>query len=235
MDLDTPSNSNDFDAQLDSIKQSRGFLLPHQRLFAIAAPRLFKASGEFYEALALERRVLSRRDQKFVWVTMLLSIRERIPVHHLQHFQQEGATDADVETALRVAAFAAGASQYEFLAAEWQPQVPSYDAAAAYRGALTALLAERDVARGLVEVALAATQVLNGRFWAVAHHIREAYAHGVDEAALCEAMSLASYPGNMAWFIKSCQIWLDLIAAGEVDASEPFRQWAADSRQNRVD
>ena len=227
--------SPDIEAEYANILRERGFMLPHHRLLATFDPDLFKASSSYYDELAMKDRALSRHDRKFVWVVILISMCERIPVHHLRQFMAAGGTAGMIETALRVAAFANGAAQYAFLAQEWGSEAPWYDRAEAYSAGLEALLHDAKADRGLVEIALAAAQTVHGRFWEVRHHIAKAYAHGVPEAGICEALSLTGYPGNMARFIKACQVWIDLINAEEVSASHELVAWAADPRQARVD
>jgi hypothetical protein len=69
----------------------------------------------------------------------------------------------------------------------------------------------------------------------VAEHLRGAYAAGADEGAIAEGLSLAMFPGGVPNFVDACDHWRDLILAGEVDASPPFRAWAEMTGQGGFD
>jgi alkylhydroperoxidase/carboxymuconolactone decarboxylase family protein YurZ len=214
--------------RLAEVRAKRGFLLPHHGLLAIAAPRLLAGYDAAYTALTLEPRVMAERDKEFVWLAVLVACDEAIATHHIRKFRDAGGTDAEVELAVRLAAFAEGAGRYEFAAEKWHRHLPAYDRERAYRTALSALIAGSRVAPGLVEVALAAVQTTRRAWWELALHIRGAYAAGVPEMELAEGISYAMFPGSIPNFVDACGVWQRMIAAGEVaPTSEAFRIWGA--------
>ena len=97
-------------AILDAVRAKRGYLLPHHGLLALTAPRLARAYDEAYTALTLDTRSLSEFEKEFVWLPILISTDEAIATHHIAKFKAAGGTTRDVETCLRLAAFARGAA-----------------------------------------------------------------------------------------------------------------------------
>ncbi len=166
---------------------------------------------------------------------MLIACDEAIATHHIAKFRAAGGSDGEIETAVRLAAFAEGAPRFAFAAAHWQHHLPAYDREAAYRAALAALVAGRGVAAGLVEMALAAVQTARKGWWELGLHIRGAYAAGVPEVELAEAISYAMFPGSIPNFVEACGVWQKLIAAGEVPASPAFRLWGEAADQGGFD
>ena len=102
-------------AILDTVKAKRGYLLPHHGLLALTAPRLARAYDEAYTALTLDRRALSDYEKEFVWLPILIATDEAIATHHLAKFAAAGGSATDIETCLRLAAFARGARDYRFV------------------------------------------------------------------------------------------------------------------------
>ena len=214
---------------LSEVRAKRGYLLPHHGLLAIAAPGLLKGYDAAYTALALTPRLMHERPKEFIWLAVLTACDEAIATHHIKKFRDAGGTDAEIELAVRLAAFAEGAPRYAFAAEKWGHHLPAYDRARAYRAALDALQAGSGASRGLVEVAMAAVHTTRKGWWELALHIRGAYDEGVPELELAEGISYAMFPGSIPNFVDACAVWQGMVARGEVPASEAFRIWGADA------
>jgi alkylhydroperoxidase/carboxymuconolactone decarboxylase family protein YurZ len=226
--MEMPSAA-EVERRLAEVRAKRGYLLPHHGMLAIAAPGLLAGYDAAYTALALTPRFLDERPKEFIWLAVLTACDEAIATHHIAKFRNAGGTDAEIELAVRLAAFAEGAPRFAFAAEKWGHHLPAYDRATAYRAALDALQAGSGVSRGLVEVTLAAVHTTRRGWWELALHIRGAYAEGVPEMELAEGISYAMFPGSIPNFVDACGVWQGLIAKGEVPASEVFRLWGADA------
>jgi hypothetical protein len=49
---------------------------------------------------------------------------------------------------------------------------------------------------------------------------------------MAEALSLTMFPGSVPHFVEAARVWREMIEAGDLPASEPFRAWAALSGQD---
>lgn len=219
--------------RLTAVRAKRGYLLPHHGLLAIAAPAVLEGYDATYTALTLTPRSLGERPKEFVWLGVLVACEEAIATHHIAKFRAAGGTEAEIELAVRLAAFAAGAPFFAFTAEKWAHHLPAYDREAAYRRALEALVAPSDVPRGWIEMALAAIHTARKGWWELAVHIRGAYAAGVPEVELAEALSYAMFPGSIPNFVEGCAVWQGMIARGEVAASPAFALWGAAAAEQK--
>jgi alkylhydroperoxidase/carboxymuconolactone decarboxylase family protein YurZ len=232
---DPPSTVAEVRARLARIRDKRGYLLPHHGLLAVAEPVLLDAYDATYTALTLTPRALDLRHKEIVWLVILVSTGEAIATHHIDRLKRGGGTQADLEAAVALAAWADGASRFSFVDAHWAPHLDDYDAARAYRRGLEALLGAHPVEPAVAEMALAAAHQCHRRWDWLREHIRGAYAHGADERALAEALSLAMFPGGVPNFVDACDHWRQLIVEGEVAASPPYRAWAEMTGQGGYD
>lgn len=223
------SDGNNLAARLEGLKARRGYLLPHHGLMAVTAPRLLDAYDAAYTALALEDRVLSHHDREFVWLGILIATREEIATHHIEKFRNAGGTRTELKALLRLAALVCGFRAYGFVAEHWTEQLPEIDAEADWADAVTR--AGEGAEPRLVHLAAAAMQVANGSWDGFRWQLRSAYATGIDEFELAEAVSLTMFPASVPFFVTAAQVWLEMIRAGDLDASPPFRAWAAMSGQ----
>jgi len=212
--------------RLEAVKAKRGYLLPHHGLLAITAPDLLEAYDATYTAMTLKTRTLARKTKEFIWIAILVAAEEAIATHHLKLFRDAGGTDAEIEMGVRLGAFAASAPYFRFVAEHWQHHLPGYGREKAYRAALDALRSESEIAAGTIEMAMAASHICRRQFDEVGWHIRGAYAAGVPELALAEAIAITMFPGSVPNFVDACGVWRDLIQRGEVAASESLRAWA---------
>ncbi|MBU6378271.1 MAG: carboxymuconolactone decarboxylase family protein [Gammaproteobacteria bacterium] len=210
--------------RLAAVKAKRGYLLPHHGLMAVSSERLLNAYDQAYAALALEHKVLSVHDREVVWLAVLIATDEAIASHHIPKFMSDGGTMAEFEAIARLAAFAMGARGYVFLHEHWRAHLSGFDAAQAYRDGL--LAAARPLSPRLTWLAVAPLHAARGDFTLVGHAITAAYAAGVPEAELAEALSIMMFPGSVPRFVEAAKVWLDLIRAGTVTPSAAFQAWA---------
>jgi len=221
--------------RLEELRKSRGFLLPHHGAMAAALPDLHEAYFTMYGALTLKRRHLDDFEKEFVWLAILIAVEEAIGTHHLDLFLKAGGTRAQAEGAARLVGYAGAARNLAFMAEHWSHHLEGLDAHAAYRTGLDALCTGIDVARTTIELALAAVNAALRRESGLRFHIVDAYANGVPEAKLAEALSLIIWPVGVNHFLDACGLWHDLMATGVVVPSPLFKVWADTPRQGGFD
>lgn len=235
MTTSPPKTADDVRQLLAGLHAKRGYLLPHHGLLAVAEPALLEAYDATYTAMTLNERALEERDKEIIWLIILVATNEAIATHHIDRLRKGGGSDADLELAVALAAWAQGAPQFVFVKNYWGAHLPDFAPITAYRRGLDALVGEHPVAPAVVEMGLAAAHQCHRRWDWVKEHIRGAYRHGADERALAEALSLAMFPGGVPNFVDACGHWRDLILAGEVEPSAPYRAWAELSGQGGFD
>lgn len=218
------SGDEDLAARLAGLKAKRGYLLPHHGLMAVTAPRLLAAYDAAYTALALEDRRLDHHDREFVWLGILIATKEEIATHHIEKFRKAGGSDGELRAVLRLSAALCGFRAYGFVADHWRAHFPGIDPEAEW--ADTVRRAGEGAEPRLVQMTAAAMQVANGAWDGFRWQLRQAYAAGVDERDLAEAVSLTMFPASVPFFVTAAKVWLEMIRAGELDASPAFREWA---------
>ena len=211
----------EFKARLAAVKAKRGFLLPHHGLLALAFPDLLAGYDAAYTAMALTDRVLSHYDREFVWLAVLSATNESLATHHIANFRAAGGDDAAVSAAFAATAWAIGGEAYDFASGAWAKQLAPWDAQAAYLEGVRRLAPQR-----LVHLAQLAVHVCKARWRLLRWQIAAAYADGVPENEIAEALTLAMFPGSVPHFVEACGVWQAMIKAGEVPASLPYRTWA---------
>ncbi|WP_417718927.1 carboxymuconolactone decarboxylase family protein [Salipiger sp.] len=209
---------------LAALKAKRGYLLPHHGLLAMTAPNLLAGYDAAYTALALEDRVLSHHDRECVWLAILIATDEDIATHHIVKFHKAGGTAGEAAAMLRLTATVCGFRAYRFTQRHWAAHLPGVDIPAEWGRTVTAAGQGADPA--LVHLAACAVQVCRGDQEGLRWQLRDAYAAGVDETALSEALSLTMFPASVPYFVTAAKIWREMIRAGELDATEPFLTWA---------
>lgn len=232
-DAPPPETPEELARRLEAVRAKRGYLLPHHGLMAVAAPRLLEAYDRTYAALALDDRTLSRHDREYVWFAILIATDEAIATHHIPKFRDAGGTDAGIAQVLGVAAFALGVRAHRFVADHWLPHLPGFDPRAEYRAGLVRVAGGGEMRLPLL--AAAAVHVCEADWTALAWAIEDAYAAGVPEDDLAEALSLAMFPGSVPHFVEACRVWRELIAQGRVAAGPRYRVWAELSGQGGWD
>lgn len=221
--------------RLEALRRSRGFLLPHHGAMAAALPDLHEAYFVMYRALTQTPRHLDEFEREFVWLAILIAVEEAIGTHHLDLFFKAGGTRAQAAFAGRLVGYAAAARSLDFMATRWGHHLGGLDARAAYRAGLDALCAGQDVPRATIDLALAATNAALRREAGLAAHVAAAYAAGVPEPKLAEALSLIIWPVGVNHFLDACAVWHDMMATGAVTPSPLFAVWAGTPRQGGFD
>lgn len=224
---------SELERTLREARDRRGYLLPHHGLMAVALPGMLEDYDRLYASVATTARRLDEHAREFVWLTVLAARDEALGTHHLARFRDAGGTVGQIGDALAVAAIARGAGACEFAERCWSPHVPELGPrqrlAEAFRGA------SRETSPSLLPLAAAAALACLGSWRAFRWQLADAYADGVDESELAEALSLMLLPGSVPNFARAAAEWRDLVRAGEVDASPAFRAWAALEGQGGYD
>lgn len=221
----THETTAELEARLRQVRAKRGYLLPHHGLMALAFPKLLEGYDAAYTALALDDRALTHHDREFVWLAVLAATDETLATHHIAKFRAAGGTDATIGAAFAAAALAIGAEAFDFAARDWARQLAPFEAKPAYIEALRRVAPAAPMR--LVHLAGLAVQVCRARWRPFAWHLEAAYADGVEEEAMAEAISLAMFPGSVPRFVEACGHWRRLILDGALPASPRFRAWAA--------
>ena len=84
-------------------------------------------------------------------------------------------------------------------------------------------------------MAACAVHTCLGNWLALSWQIQGAYETGIDELQLAEAISIAILPGSVPNYVRSAEVWRQLILEKKIIASEPFERWAAFSGQGGYD
>ncbi len=208
-------------ARLRAVRDKRGYLLPHHGLLALAFPDLLAGYDAAYSALALADRVLSHHDREFVWLAVLAATDEALATHHIAKFRAAGGSEAGIEAAFAACAWAIGAAAHDFAARDWAAPLAPWDPHSAYlRGV------RRLAPLPLVHLAQCAVHVCRAQWRVLGWQLAAAYADGVAEDAIAEALTLAMFPGSVPRFVQGCEVWLGLIRDGTLPASPRYRAWA---------
>jgi alkylhydroperoxidase/carboxymuconolactone decarboxylase family protein YurZ len=127
--------------RLASVKAKRGYLLPHHGLLAVTSERLLEAYDNAYTAIALDEKVLSKRDRELVWLAVLIATDEAIATHHIPKFLDAGGTRGDFIAVLALTSLLEGATCYDFVAEHWERHVEALDTDAEYARAVERIAA----------------------------------------------------------------------------------------------
>ncbi|WP_445809256.1 carboxymuconolactone decarboxylase family protein [Yoonia sp.] len=217
-------SADDLTQKLKALRDKRGYLLPHHGLLALTAPPLLEAYDAAYTALALDDRVLSHHDREFVWLGILIATDEEIATHHIAKFRAAGGTDDEIRAAVSLTATVCGFRAYHFASHDWAAHLKTLDLRADWNRAV--LAAGQGAEPRLCHLAACAIQVCNGQWNGLRWQLGHAYAASVPEDELAEAISLTMFPGSVPYFVTAAGIWKDMIAAGDLSASDAFRIWA---------
>ncbi len=222
-----PPSAEQVRARLDEIRAARnGYVLAHHGPMAAALPDLHAAYEAMYRALTLDDHHMSAHVKEVVWLAILVACEEPVGTHHLHKFMTTGGTQAEAAAVFRLAAWAAGARRYATLDGAWRQHLPSLAMAAEYRAGALALIAGTGLDETVARLALIGVQTACDEAWGLAAEIEAAYAIGVPEAQIAEAMSLTIWPRGVNRFVRASETWLGLMQAGRVVPSPAFRGWA---------
>lgn len=210
--------------QLSSLKEKRGYLLPHHGLMAITSPQLLKAYDQAYTAIALEKKILNTRQRELVWLAVLIATDEALASHHIPKFLSGGGSVDEFAAVVRLTALLKGSEAFSFVTHHWEKHIAGYDGFKAYVNAAKIIaypLSEKDIwlCAPAVHAALSRLELLK-------YSIIEAYKQQVLELELAEALSIMMFPGSVPYYVEAAKIWLELIQDGHVNASDTFKAWA---------
>lgn len=225
--------SDELALYLQQIQQKRGYLLPHHGLMAVSSPQLLDAYDDLYTNLALTPRQLSRLDHEFVWMGVLIVMDEVIGTHHIKRFRDAGGTDAQLADAMAVTALAKSSKVYQFVDDYWMAHLPDFAPQEEYRQAFHR--AAGNTRLSLAHITACAVHTCTGNWDGLRWQLKLGYADGLDELELAEAISLAMFPGSVPNYVEAAGVWREMIAAGELEASELFTNWARLSGQGGYD
>lgn len=226
-------SAGDLAGFLRQVRDKRGYLLPHHGLMAVSMPRLLEAYDELYTTLALTERQLSRHDHEFVWMGVLIATDEVLGTHHIKRFRDAGGTDAELAAATAIAAFAQGSQAYHFVNEHWLPHLPDFAPRRHYLDSFRAIAGPTPLP--LAHMTACAVHTCTGHWNALRWQISAFYEAQGNELELAEAISVAMFPGSVPNYVEAAGVWRQLIADGEVPASDLFRNWAALSGQGGYD
>jgi len=219
--------------RLAAVRAKRGYLLPHHGLMAVALPGMLEDYDRLYASLALTPRHLDRRDHETVWLALLVAVREPLGTHHLARFREAGGSMEGLTAAVRVAAFCQGAPAWCFVESAWSPHLDDFDARTAYLEAFVDAVGPDG--RRLAHLCALAAYAGAGEWTLLGWQLVAAYDDDVPETDMAEALSLVAFPGSVPHFAHACRVWRDLILSGGVEATAPFRAWAAVTGQGGYD
>lgn len=214
------------EALLTEVRAKRGYLLPHHGLLAVTDPTLLRLYDELYTALTLDTRVLDARTRELVWVGILVTVREVHGTQHLDRAERAGATGAEVEAAIELAALVAGAPALRFVEASWARWLPAFRAGGAYERLYETVASRLPLEARVAELVAAASHACLGHDAELALHIRRAYGLGIPEPELAEALSYIMFPAGVPAFVSAADVWRGLVGRGEVKAGPGIEAWA---------
>lgn len=226
-------SDQNLESLLDTIREKRGYLLPHHGLMAATAPRLLDAYDSMYTALALTEQRLGRHAHEYVWLAILIAKEEALGTHHIKRFRDAGGSDDDLASVLAVTSLAMGCPAYQFVDAHWLPHLAAFDARNRYRDAFRSAANNSPIE--IAHLAAVAVHTCRSNWQALEWQIEAAYDDGVDEYGLAEALSLTMFPGGVPNYAKAAGVWRRLIESGRVTASDAFTTWARLAGQGGYD
>lgn len=213
-------------ATLASLRDGRGYVLPHRGLMAAALPGLHAAYAGMYRALTVDEGWMPPLERECVWLGVLVACDEPVGTHHLALFRQHGGDDRQAAALFRQTAWAVGAEAHAFLPRSWAPHFPGLDAASNYLAGAAALGATEDLPDATARLVRMAVLAARGNLWALGVELEAGYAAGLDEGRMAEALSLIIWPRGVNPFVRAADTWLALLRSGRVRPSAPFAAWA---------
>lgn len=174
--------NEDVTNMLTTLREKRGYLLPHHDLLALTAPDLLEAYDAAYTALALSDRVLSHHDREYVWLGILIATDEEIATHHKEKFRTAGGSDEEIRAIVSLTATVCGFRAYRFTVHDWQAHLGSIDLCSDWNRAV--LAAGQGADPRLCHLTACAIQVCNAQWHGLRWQIGHAYDTQVPEKEL---------------------------------------------------
>jgi hypothetical protein len=143
--------------KIEALRQDRGFLLPHHGAMAAAVPDLQEAYLRMYRALTLDERHLDLFEKEFIWMCILIAMKESVGTHHVDLFFKAGGTREQALAATRLTAVALGAPAFAFMSEEWPEHFPNLSGTAAFIDTLNATMEGSEIPGYLTALASAAS------------------------------------------------------------------------------
>jgi Uncharacterized homolog of gamma-carboxymuconolactone decarboxylase subunit len=211
-------------AKIDTLRQNRGYVLPHHGALAAGAPALHDAYLRMYRELTLEERHLDPLRKEFVWLMILVAVKEEIGTHHLKLFFEAGGSDELAQVAFRLAGYAGATSVFPFVETHWSDFF-STPADKGYEQGLQGLIGGR-IDRSLADLGLCGLYAATRNHWGLAHHLVAANRNGARDVEVLEALTLIMWPVGINAFVEACTLWRELSVAGKITLSPVFKAWA---------
>jgi hypothetical protein len=108
------------------------------------------------------------------------------------------------------------------------------DAVSSYRANAARLVVGTDVPVELARYLLLAVHTTFGHKWGVEQELLALYDAGADEGKMAESIALPFWAAGVNRMIDACEVWLELMRADRVPASESFRVWAETAGQGAM-
>ena len=74
------------ESRLNTVREKRGYLMPHHGLLALTAPELLQGYDACYSALTLGNRYLAEKDKEFIWLGILAVKEEFLATQHVAKY-----------------------------------------------------------------------------------------------------------------------------------------------------
>ncbi len=203
---------------LEQVGGKRGYLLPYHKMLAAYDGELLSKYDAFYTRLTLTQKTLTDREKEFVWITLLVAVREGHGTLHLRRADAAGLPRREMHVAINLAGIAESRAATAFGKNFWKDWAPDDAMDAAY---VANIAAARDgVPEPLVELALATAHASKRDAAALQFHIRRFFAAGGAPAALAEALAFLLLPCGGPTLIEAVDAWAEAAGGGKIPA--PF-------------
>ncbi len=196
---------------LDEVGGKRGYLLPYHRMLAAHDAELLHKYDAFYTRLTLTPKTLSDREKEFIWIALLVAVREGHGTLHLRRADAAGLSRDEMAVAMTLAGLAESRAALEFAGHFWADWAPPADMERRYLAGIAA--ARGTTPEPLVELALALAHAAKRNAPALTLHIGRFFAAGGAAPALAEALAYLLLPCGGPTLIDAVDTWA--AAAGE--------------------
>jgi alkylhydroperoxidase/carboxymuconolactone decarboxylase family protein YurZ len=231
-DFDPPA-PDELSRQLARIRERRGYLLPHHGLLVMTSPAMLETYDELYAAFALTPGTLSRHDHEALWLAILTVNQQPVASHHVARFREHAGSMATFEAVVALSALTSGFPCWRFVAQHWQAHLPDFEARSAWLAAFRGVAAPLPgrLAHLVAIVVLICRDAWDGLAW----QLVAAYADGVPEQEIAEAITLTMLPSGVPRLVDAARVWKEVILRGDVEASPGFLSWAQTAGQGGYD